>query len=77
MNKQKYDKIEINPTDVIILRGEWEPKDVDDLIDNLSIRGNDNIILGLPLNGDISCLSLKDFYSLMRKVEEKITKTGV
>ena len=68
----RIDITELKPTDVIILRGEWEMRHVCSLVRKLGDMGLDNLIIGLPPEQDLETMELSEFYKLVKEVERRV-----
>ncbi len=71
--KLEIEKIELKPTDMLILKGQWEQ----DMIQQLGILMNnknmESILLVLPNDkADIEAMPLNQFYSLMKDIEKRL-----
>ena len=71
--KDAIKQIEVADTDIVLLRGKWQPKIVQLIADSLVDAKIKTLLVVLPDGAlDLGTISIVDFYTMLKDTEEKL-----
>ena len=70
--ERQLEKISPSENDIILMKGEWTQKDIQDIATLAVKRGMNNIMVVVPDGKFLENMPIGDFYYLLKEVEKRI-----
>lgn len=69
--KVSVEKLKFEKDDVLLLRGEWDETSLHNMFKLFQDKDMENIVIVLPEGKDIETIGIKQFYDILKEIENK------